>query len=105
MLPTGGSSLEVFTTRPDTLFGATYMVIAPEHSQLQALTSDEQREEVQSYVRAAGQKSDLERTELQKQKSGVFTGKLRASSCDQATRKSCLAFYFISAVWAMRGLG
>ena len=51
------------------------MVIAPEHSQLKELTTDEQRETVESYVQAASQKSDLERTELQKQKTGVFTGK------------------------------
>ena len=70
----GDSHLEVFTTRPDTIFGATYMVIAPEHAQLGSLTTEEQRDSVQAYVQAAGQKSDLERTELQKQKTGVFTG-------------------------------
>lgn len=67
-------SLEVFTTRPDTLFGATYMVIAPEHPQLQKLTTAEHESAVRSYVEAAASKSDLERTELQKEKSGVFTG-------------------------------
>ena len=71
-----GSSevLEVFTTRPDTLFGATYMVIAPEHPQLQKLITPENELSVRSYVDAAASKSDLERTELQKDKSGVFTG-------------------------------
>lgn len=69
-------SLEVFTTRPDTLFGATYMVIAPEHPQLQKLTTAENETAVKAYVEAAASKSDLERTELQKEKSGVFTGRL-----------------------------
>jgi len=64
----------VFTTRPDTLFGATYMVIAPEHPQLGGLTTAENQAAVKEYVEAAARKSDLERTELQKEKSGVFTG-------------------------------
>ena len=66
--------LEVFTTRPDTLYGATYMVVAPEHPWLASLTTPEQEEAVQAYVQAAASKSDLERTELQKSKTGVFTG-------------------------------
>lgn len=74
------SHLEVFSTRPDTLFGATYMVVAPEHALLQQLTTDGQQQQVQAYVAAAGAKSDLERTELQKVKTGVFTG-ARPSSC------------------------
>ena len=69
-----GACLEVFTTRPDTIFGATYMVIAPEHPLLEALTSSAQQAAVQQYVAEAAQKSDLERTELQKVKSGVDTG-------------------------------
>lgn len=67
-------AFDVFTTRPDTIFGATYMVVAPEHPLLQSMTSSEQREQVEAYVQAAAQKSDLERTELQKTKTGVFTG-------------------------------
>lgn len=70
----GGEPITVFTTRPDTLFGVTYMSVAPEHPQLMALTTDEQRAAVEEYVAAAGRKSDLERTELQKEKSGVWTG-------------------------------
>ena len=66
--------LEVFTTRPDTLCGATYMVVAPEHPLLQQLTSPGQQEAVQAYVQAAATKSDLERTELAKSKTGVATG-------------------------------
>ena len=66
--------LRVYTTRPDTLFGATYMVIAPEHSFVEKLTTDEQRDAVDAYVQAAALKSDLDRTELAKEKTGVFTG-------------------------------
>ena len=71
---TAAGDLEVFTTRPDTLFGATYMVLAPEHPLLAVLTTDEQRAEVEAYVEKAARKSDLERTDLAKEKSGVFTG-------------------------------
>ncbi|MCB9915180.1 MAG: leucine--tRNA ligase [Planctomycetes bacterium] len=66
--------LIVFTTRPDTVFGATFMVVAPEHPLLAKLTSDAQRAEVEAYVRRAALKSDLERTDLAKGKTGVFTG-------------------------------
>ncbi len=69
-----GSKLTVFTTRPDTLYGATYMVLAPEHPLTLKLASPEQRAAVEAYVAAAGNKSDLERTELAKDKTGVFTG-------------------------------
>jgi leucyl-tRNA synthetase len=64
----------VFTTRPDTLYGATFMVVAPEHPLLSELCTDERSSEVEAYVRAAAAKSDLERTDLAKDKSGVFTG-------------------------------
>ena len=66
--------LEVYTTRPDTLFGATYMVVAPEHPLLDQLTVAEKKDEVKVYVDAAAKKSDLDRTDLAKDKSGVFTG-------------------------------
>ena len=66
--------LRVYTTRPDTLFGATYMVIAPEHPYVEQLTSSENKTAVKEYVRQAGLKSDLDRTELAKEKTGVFTG-------------------------------
>ncbi len=72
-LPDGGK-LTVFTTRPDTLYGATYMVLAPEHPLTAKLTTPEQKAAVEAYVAAAGNKSDLERTELAKDKTGVFTG-------------------------------
>lgn len=64
----------VFTTRCDTLFGATYCVLAPEHELVQKIVSDEQKAEVDRYVAACAHKSELERTELNKDKTGVFTG-------------------------------
>ncbi len=67
-------ALVVFTTRPDTIFGATFMCVAPEHPLVASITTDEQRAAVDEYVRAAALKSDLERTDLAKDKSGVFTG-------------------------------
>ncbi|MCX7024498.1 MAG: leucine--tRNA ligase [Spirochaetes bacterium] len=66
--------IEVYTTRPDTLFGATYMVLAPEHRLVPAITTPAQRAEVDAYIEAAARKSDLERTDLAKDKTGVFTG-------------------------------
>jgi len=66
--------LEVYTTRPDTLFGATYLVVAPEHAMIDALAVGAQKDAVSEYVLAASRKSDLERTELSKEKTGVFTG-------------------------------
>lgn len=66
--------IHVFTTRPDTLFGATYMVLAPEHALVDKITTADQREDVETYTKAVSLKSDLERTELTKEKSGVFTG-------------------------------
>jgi leucyl-tRNA synthetase len=68
------SKIRVFTTRPDTLFGATYMVLAPEHRLVDKITIKEQRAAVESYRERTASKSDLERTELAKEKSGVFTG-------------------------------
>jgi leucyl-tRNA synthetase len=70
----GPGGLKIFTTRPDTLFGCTYMVLAPEHALVDALTSRENRVAVDEYRRKAASKSDLERTDLAKDKSGVFTG-------------------------------
>ena len=70
----GNDVLRVYTTRPDTLYGATYMVIAPEHPFVDRLTTDEQKSAVKEYCHKAALKSDLDRTELAKEKSGVFTG-------------------------------
>jgi leucyl-tRNA synthetase len=64
----------VFTTRPDTLFGATYAVLAPEHPLVDKITTSEQKEAVEAYINKVKNKSDLERTDLAKEKTGVFTG-------------------------------
>jgi leucyl-tRNA synthetase len=70
----GKEGIEVYTTRPDTLFGATYMVLAPEHSLVDRITTPVQKREVEDYKTGARLKSDLERTDLAKEKTGVFTG-------------------------------
>ena len=67
-------SITVFTTRPDTLFGATYLVLAPEHPLIDSITSSEQRSAVKNYKKQTALKSDLERTDLAKDKTGVWTG-------------------------------
>jgi leucyl-tRNA synthetase len=67
-------TIRVFTTRPDTLFGATYMVLAPEHPLVGAITTPEHAAAVKAYQDAAARKSDFERTETAKRKTGVFTG-------------------------------
>jgi leucyl-tRNA synthetase len=67
-------AITVFTTRPDTLFGATYMVLSPEHPMVDKITTAEQRDVVAEYKAEVANKSDLERTELAKSKTGVFTG-------------------------------
>ena len=66
--------INVYTTRPDTLFGASYMVLAPEHTLIHSLVTDKQREEVESYIEETKKKSDFDRTEINKDKTGVFTG-------------------------------
>jgi leucyl-tRNA synthetase len=66
--------IRVYTTRPDTLFGATYMVLAPEHPLVERITTDEQRARVQTYVEVARHRSDLDRTADTKEKTGEFTG-------------------------------
>jgi leucyl-tRNA synthetase len=73
-LPIADSSITVFTTRPDTLFGATYMVLAPEHRLVDLIVTEDQLPTVTEYREKAARKSDLERTELAKDKTGVFTG-------------------------------
>jgi leucyl-tRNA synthetase len=66
--------IKVFTTRPDTIFGATYMVLAPEHKLVKQITTPDKKAEVEKYISQASTKSDLERTELSKEKTGIFTG-------------------------------
>ena len=102
------ATIRVFTTRPDTLFGATYMVLAPEHPLVTQITSSEQSGVVQDYVELAAQKSDRERAELQKEKTGVFTG---AFALNPATKQSIpiwiadyvLASYGTGAIMAVPG--
>jgi leucyl-tRNA synthetase len=70
----GDDVLRIYTTRPDTLYGVTYMVVAPEHPLLDSLTTPDQRNAIAAYREAAARKSDLDRTDLAKEKTGVFTG-------------------------------
>jgi leucyl-tRNA synthetase len=67
-------TIRIFTTRPDTLFGATYMVLAPEHELVDMVASKEKRADIEKYRQEAARKSDLDRTDLAKEKTGVFTG-------------------------------
>lgn len=70
----GKENIEVFTTRPDTLFGATYLVLSPEHELVAKITTSDQKSDVEDYQKKIASKSDLERTDLNKEKTGVFTG-------------------------------
>lgn len=87
---------EVFTTRPDTLFGATYAVFAPEHKLVDQLTTDIQKEAVDSYKRQVSTKSDLERTELSKEKTGVFTGAYAINPANGAKLPIWIADYVLA---------
>lgn len=71
---TSGQKIQVYTTRPDTLFGVTYIVLAPEHPLVSQMTCSSHQEAVNTYQKQAQLKSDLQRTDLNKEKSGVFTG-------------------------------
>ncbi len=92
----GHEPLRVFTTRPDTLFGATYCVIAPEHKLVQQITTADQKEAVEAYVDAAARKSDLERTDLAKDKSGVFTGAYAINPVNGAKTPIWVADYVLA---------
>ncbi len=70
----GYNNITVFTTRPDTLYGATYMVVAPENPLVDQITTEEQRKSIETYRAGIATKSDLERTDLAKEKTGAFTG-------------------------------
>ena len=72
--PYESEKITVYTTRPDTIFGATYLVLAPEHPLVMRIVSGEQKDAVQQYIDETAKKTDLERTELAKKKTGVFTG-------------------------------
>ncbi|RJX38241.1 leucine--tRNA ligase [Paenibacillus pinisoli] len=89
-------SLDVFTTRPDTLFGATYCVLAPEHELVASITTAEQKAAVEAYQEAAARKSDLERTDLAKDKTGVFTGAYAVNPVNGAKTPIWIADYVLA---------
>ncbi len=74
LIPNSKETIKVFTTRPDTLFGATYFVLAPEHSLVNKFTTEENKKEVEKYIESARKKSEIERLHTDKEKTGVFTG-------------------------------
>ena len=88
-------AIRVFTTRPDTLFGATYMVLAPEHPLVDVITSSEQKAAVQAYRETAAKKSDLQRQELDKEKTGVFTGGYAVNPVNQELLPIWIADYVL----------
>ena len=90
-----GDPLTVYTTRPDTLFGATYMVLAPEHPLVASLTKPDQKEAVDAYIKTAASKSDLLRTELSKEKTGVFTGSYAVNPINGAKIPVWIADYVL----------
>lgn len=88
--------LTVFTTRPDTLFGATYMVIAPEHPLTSIITTKDHTSEVETYIRASAIKSDLDRTDLAKEKTGVFTGRFAVNPVNNKRIPIWIADYVLT---------
>ena len=89
-------TIRVFTTRPDTLFGATYLVLAPEHPLVPEITDPSRRGEVEAYVETARTKSDLDRTDLAKEKTGVFTGAHVVNPVNQARIPVWIADYVLA---------
>ncbi len=87
--------LRVYTTRPDTLFGATYMVLAPEHELVNEITTSGQHDAVKDYIRNAALKSDLDRTDLAKGKTGVFTGRYAINPINGAKIQIWVADYVL----------
>jgi len=92
----GDRHLRVFTTRPDTLFGATYMVLAPEHALVTEITTDAQRAAVEAYCAEAARKSEFERAELQKVKTGVFTGAYAVNPANETQIPIWVADYVLA---------
>ena len=90
-------SFSVFTTRPDTLFGATYCVFAPEHPLVEKLTTEENRPAVRAYVEEARNKTDLQRTDLAKEKTGVFTGAYAINPANEKAIPIWVADYVLMA--------
>lgn len=88
--------IRVFTTRPDTLFGATYMVLSPEHPLVPKITAPAQKSEVESYQSQASKKSEFERTEMAKDKTGVFTGAYAVNPVNNEKIPVWIADYVLS---------
>ncbi|MDD5294949.1 MAG: leucine--tRNA ligase, partial [Patescibacteria group bacterium] len=88
-------SIDVFTTRPDTLFGATYFVMSPEHPLVKKLTTPEQKKDVEEYIKKTAKKSELERTDLAKEKTGVFTGAYAINPVNQEKIPVWIADYVL----------
>ena len=91
------ASFSVFSTRPDTLFGATYCVFSPEHPLVEKLTVEEHRSAVEAYVEEARNKTDLQRTDLAKEKSGVFTGAYAVNPANEKAIPIWVADYVLMA--------
>ncbi len=90
-----GDSIEIFTTRPDTLWGATFMVFSPEHPLVDKVTTPEQREAVEAYKMQAARQSDIEREAVDKEKTGVFTGGYAINPVNQAHIPIWIADYVL----------
>ena len=91
----GGDDIEIFTTRPDTLWGATFMVFSPEHPLVEKVTSPEQKAAVEAYKMQAARQSDIEREAVDKEKTGVFTGGYAINPVNQAHIQIWIADYVL----------
>lgn len=88
-------TITVFTTRPDTLFGATFMVLAPEHPLVKQITTEDQKQQVEDYIKATNTKSDIERQETAREKTGVFTGAYAINPVNQEKVPVWIADYVL----------
>lgn len=96
MLQQSDQRIEVYTTRPETIFGATFLVLAPEHQLVDQLTTIEQKQSVADYIRATATKSELERSSTTKEKTGVFTGRYAINPIDNQPIPIWLADYVLT---------
>ncbi|MEI7866160.1 MAG: leucine--tRNA ligase, partial [Chthoniobacterales bacterium] len=96
MLAGSGAKITVYTTRPDTLFGATYMVLAPEHPLVAEITTHEQRDAMEEYIRRSAAKSERDRQDASKEKSGVFTGAYAVNPVNGAHLPVWIADYVLT---------
>lgn len=95
-LENGAEKITVYTTRPDTLFGATYMVLAPEHPLVATLTTSEQKESVENYIQAVASKSERDRQDASHEKTGVFTGAYAVNPVNAARIPIWIADYVLT---------